>query len=229
MATNDFYKEESPKNFEQKCPVVLVLDTSGSMGGDPIKELNLGLQKFKEDCENDIVTANRLEVSIVTFNGEVKVISTFKLLADQEMPELSAGSSTKLVDGVNRAIQVLETRKAWYKETGQTYYRPYIILITDGYPDADQDTDVLAKTIANGVENKHYNFWSFGVMGADMQMLEKITTGFKPLPIKGIEFSKFFKWLSSSLGAITKSKEGDTLQLAPKTEGENPFQIPIQV
>lgn len=229
MATNDFYNEESPKNFEQKCPVVLVLDTSGSMAREPIKELNTGLQKFKEDCEKDIVTSNRLEVSIVTFNSEVKVNSTFRLLTDQEMPKLNASGSTKLVDGVKRAIQVLETRKAWYKETGQTYYRPYIILITDGYPDPDQDIDALAKTIANDIEKKHYNFWSFGVRGADMKILEQITTGFKPLPIKGIEFSKFFKWLSSSMGTITKSKEGDVLQLAPKSEAENPFQINIQV
>jgi hypothetical protein len=37
------------ENPENRCPVVLVLDTSGSMSGNRINELNAGLQTFRDE------------------------------------------------------------------------------------------------------------------------------------------------------------------------------------
>ena len=102
------------------------------------------------------------------------------------------------------------SKKEWYKKTGQTYYRPYIILITDGAPDGDQDVFGLESEIKNGVEGKRFNFWAFGVEGADMEFLQKIShPSFPPLKLNGVEFIKFFQWLSASMTAVTNSKEGD--------------------
>jgi Mg-chelatase subunit ChlD len=39
---------ESVENPENGCPVILLLDTSGSMSDQPIQELNRGLAAFKE-------------------------------------------------------------------------------------------------------------------------------------------------------------------------------------
>jgi uncharacterized protein YegL len=226
MADNDFYKGELPVNYEQKCPVTLVLDSSGSMAGEPINELIGGLRSFIEEIKNDTVANSRLEVSIITFNSNVKVLSGFQMVDQMSVPELTAQGSTKLADGVNRAIQVLETRKDWYKGTGQRYYRPFIILITDGYPDGDQDLNALRQTIHDGVKEKKFNFWAFGVKGASLNMLKQIShESWPPQMIKGVEFVKFFQWLSASLGAITKSREGEKLNLAPKDESSSPFQI----
>lgn len=35
------------------------------------------------------------------------------------------------------------------------------------------------------------------------------------MPLAGYKFSEFFKWLSNSIGIITKSKEGETIELPP--------------
>lgn len=51
MAENDFHKGELPVNYEQKCAVTLVLDTSGSMEGEPITELIGGLKTFTNDVK----------------------------------------------------------------------------------------------------------------------------------------------------------------------------------
>ena len=48
-------------NPEQRCPCVLLLDTSGSMHGDPIAELNEGLRAFKEDLISDSLAVKRVE------------------------------------------------------------------------------------------------------------------------------------------------------------------------
>jgi hypothetical protein len=40
---------EFTENPEPRCACLLLLDTSGSMGGAPIRELNAGLLAFKEE------------------------------------------------------------------------------------------------------------------------------------------------------------------------------------
>ena len=46
MDSNIFDQTEFAENPEPRCPVVLVLDTSGSMQGKAINELNEGLRAF---------------------------------------------------------------------------------------------------------------------------------------------------------------------------------------
>ena len=43
-----FGSESFADNPEPRCPCVLLLDTSGSMAGQPIRELNDGIQAFKQ-------------------------------------------------------------------------------------------------------------------------------------------------------------------------------------
>ncbi len=218
--TNKFGAEE-PSNWETKCACVLALDVSGSMSGAPIAELNAGLQKFHEDVRTnqDPSTPNRLEVGIVTFASSVTLLQEPSLVAGFAMPSLSAGGSTRLVDGVREAIRVAEARKEWYRQTGQDYYRPYIVLVTDGAPDAGQDVAGLAAEIRAGADSKRFTFWAFGTEGADMNMLRSIThPSTPPAAFRNADFREFFLWLSKSFALITKSREGEQVNLAP----ENP-------
>ena len=229
MASNDFrYEDEIPENYEQKCPLVLVLDVSGSMYGKPLDELNAGLQAFQNDIKKDVTASARLEVSIVTFGSSVDVLQDFALIDDFTMPTLSINGSTKMVDGMKKALEILDDRKKWYKSTGQTYYRPYVVLMTDGYPDHGQDLNWLGSEIDRLYKGKHLNFWAFGVEGADMKLLEEIGHDDSLVQkLKGLEFVKFFRWLSASMSTISNSKEDDELDIAPKSKEKNPFQIKI--
>jgi uncharacterized protein YegL len=226
---NGFYTEETPQNYEQKCACCLVLDVSGSMSGEPINQLNEGLKQFLVEVSGDETASSRLEVQLITFESEVTIEKDFGLLDEEyQMPNLLARGTTKMVDGLNRAIESIEERKNWYKETGQTYYRPYIILMTDGAPDGDQNIEQIKTAIKSGVDGKKFNFWAFGVEGADMNLLKDIShPEFSPQKLKGTDFVTFFKWLSSSMNAITNSRDGEKIDIAPKSEGDNPFQITV--
>ena len=223
MTTIEF-EGESPKNFEQKCHCVLVLDTSRSMAGKPIEELNEGLSRFVVEIKNDATASVRLEVSIIAFNSVVEVIQTPTLVDDLQVPTLSAKGTTKLVDAVRQALKLVEDRKTYYRETGQTYARPYVILISDGRPDPGQDTIALATEIQDGVEGKHFHFWCFYVNGADVDCLKGIShASFKPVYLVDSDFISFFQWLSNSMSTISSSREGETVQL------EQPQQFQIEV
>ena len=211
-----YFHGETPDNYEQKCLCTLILDTSGSMGGEPIRELNRGLQEFYAAIEEDLIAANRLEVSIITFGSQIKTIQEPSLIENFDMPNLQPNGTTRLVDAVREAVRKTEQRKQWYKETGQPYYRPIIVLITDGEPDKDQDVQVLSIDIKDGVETKKFTFFGLGVKGYNHNILQQICPpSAPPMPISGYKFSEFFKWLSNSIGIITKSKEGESIELPP--------------
>jgi uncharacterized protein YegL len=214
-----YFQGETPDNYEQKCLCTLVLDTSGSMEGKPILELNKGLKEFYAAVEEDLIASSRLEVCIVGFGSQIKKIQHPSLISGFKMPELSVDGSTRLVDAVREAIKETEARKIWYKETGQPYYRPIIVLITDGEPDENQDVNGLSKEIRDAVENKKFTFFGLGVEGYNHEKMKQICPpSAQPLPLSGYKFSEFFKWLSNSIGIITKSKEGDSIELPPVSD-----------
>jgi uncharacterized protein YegL len=74
MEPNLLDQAEFAENPEPRCPVVLVLDTSGSMNGEPIKELNESLRMFSEAIRNDRLASLRVEVALVTFGGKVRAL-----------------------------------------------------------------------------------------------------------------------------------------------------------
>src|SRR6516225_5727115 len=82
-------------NPENRCPVVLVLDNSGSMGGAPIKQLNDGLQTFRDELQADSLAAKRVEVAIVTF-GPVVVQTDFTTVHNFYAPSLQVAHDTPM-------------------------------------------------------------------------------------------------------------------------------------
>ncbi len=75
MEANFFDQAEFADNPEPRCPVVLVLDTSGSMKGQALVELNEGLRAFGQAIRSDRLASLRVEVAVVTFGGTVKALN----------------------------------------------------------------------------------------------------------------------------------------------------------
>ena len=225
MAENEFTVTEVPENYEQKCCCALVLDVSSSMKGSPMDELNDGLREFYGDISKDPTTANRLEVAIVEFSSNVETLVDPSLVANFRMPTLTSKGTTKLAEGVLEGINIVRMRKQWYKDTGQPYYRPWVILITDGAPDSDQNIVALAEEINDGMNRKDFFFLAIGVQNADMQMLLSISSSaVPPLKLQGLKFSEFFRWLSASFTMVTSST-GEKADLPPVANWAKGFSV----
>lgn len=63
-----------------------------------------------------------------------------------------------------------------------------------------------------GEAGNHFSFFTVGVEGARMDVLSQISTR-EPLKLQALRFRDLFKWLSNSLGSVSKSKVGTAVPL----------------
>lgn len=206
--------ESFATNPENRCLCVLVLDTSASMAGEPITQLNSGLVALKDELMADALAQKRVELSIVTF-GPVNELQSCVTAENFVPPALVADADTPMGAALVKAVEIVEARKQAYKSNGVKYYRPWIMLITDGAPtDKNQAPwiDAVAK-IREGQEKKALAFFPIGVEGADMETLASISPSATPIKLKGVRFRDLFKWLSSSLKSVSQSRPGEEVKL----------------
>ena len=212
-----FADPEFVENAEPRCPCLLLLDTSTSMRGRPIAELNDGLQTFKSHLMADQMATQRVEIALVTF-GPVRVHTQFQTADSFSPPTLHADGDTPLGAAIDQGLDMLDARKRAYKEAGVAYYRPWVFLITDGAPTDTWDGAAARVREGDSTARKSFSFFAVGVEGADMATLGRICSPDRPpLKLRGLSFRELFTWLSSSLGGVAKSQPGQLVALPPPT------------
>ena len=212
-----FADPEFVENAEPRCPCLLLLDTSTSMRGRPIAELNDGLQAFKAQLMADAMATQRVEVAVVTF-GPVRVQSQFQTADAFTPPTLDANGDTPLGAAVDQGLDMLDARKRAYKEAGVAYYRPWVFLITDGAPTDPWQGAAARVREGDSAGRKAFSFFAVGVEGADMGTLAQLCSPERPpLKLRGLHFRELFSWLSSSLGGVAKSQPGQVVALPAPT------------
>lgn len=127
------------------------------------------------------------------------------------MPTLKADGLTQMIDGIGEAIDIVNYRKQFYKNHGIPYYRPWIVMMTDGAPcPAGQDVDGMAMRINDAHNRKEFVFMPIGVGDEiDENVLKKLSTPmFPPMKMQAVKFCEFFTWLSNSMSTISNSEGG---------------------
>lgn len=215
---NPFDAGEFADNPEQRCPCILLLDTSGSMMGEKMDQLNAGVRAFKDELMQDGLASKRVEVAIVTF-GPVYLAQDFVTADAFQPPYLQAGGDTPMGSAIIEGLETLARRKEIYRANGVPYNRPWVFLITDGAP---TDSVHFAKQqLREGVDQKKFAFFAVAVDGADIARLTDLSPR-KPAELKGLKFRELFQWLSSSLSSASRSSPTmETLALPPPTDWAN--------
>lgn len=97
----------------------------------------------------------RVEVAIISFDNQVKIIQDF-VTADQfEPPMLTAQGQTFMGTAINQALDLVAARKAEYRNNGIAYYRPWVFLITDGEPQGESER--MANQAAERIKQEEAN------------------------------------------------------------------------
>ena len=209
--SEDFVNNPSPR-----VPVCLCLDTSGSMQGKPIEELNEGIKTFYYAIKNDEIAVLAAEIAIVTFGFDgIKKVEDFSTIENKVPPVLKARGYTPMGEGVNLALDLLENRKVQYKNAGIDYYQPWLVLMTDGRPTGDENELMRAIKRTNSlIKDKKLTIFPIAIgADADMKVLKDFSPKRQPLMLKGLNFKDFFVWLSKSVSTTSQSIPGDKVPL----------------
>jgi uncharacterized protein YegL/transposase-like protein len=195
----DFDKNGTACASEACVACVLVLDISLSMVGRPIAELNNALVTLKDTLAADRLASKRVEIAIITFGGVVEVVQAFITAENFVPPVLEARGNSPMGQAVERAIDLVEERREACKRNGIAFYRPCVLVITDGGPSD------CCRSAANRVRwaesDKLLVLFAAGVENADMEGLKEISVR-DPIKIRGVEFRQLILCLSNSIRSL---------------------------
>lgn len=211
--------EDLVENPTPRVPVCLVLDVSPSMSGEPIAELNEGVQLFVSEVREDEIARHSAELAIVTFAYHAECLQEFQELSKlEQVPTLEIrDGGTALGAGVRLALEKLEERKSQYQEAGVDYYQPWMVLMTDGQP-TDNEHHQVAPRVAELVQQRRLSLFPIAIGPyADKEVLRMFSPLREPLTLKGLKFRELFQWLSRSVARVSQSIPGERVPL--DTEG----------
>lgn len=190
-------------NAAKRMLVVLVADTSYSMlDNSKIDDLNEGVSALIKELKNDNKAKDSVDMSIISFGGNVNVVEKFGEIESVQTPHMSADGGTPMGEAVSLALKMLDARKQECNDNGIKYFIPVCVLMTDGQAtdSIDQASVECKKLIAEG----RLIVIPIAIgSDADMNQLSSFST-LSPKVITGnFSFLEFFKWLSSSISGAT--------------------------
>lgn len=203
-------------NPTPRCPVALVLDTSGSMHGEPIAQLNAGAQLFLDEVKRDDLARWSVDLAVYVAGGSVDCLQDF-IGVEQiaGFAAFSANGNTPLGQATRMALDDLEARKKAYRDAGVPYYQPWLVLISDGTP-TDNWQDVAQRARNLSAQRKLVSL-PIGVQGADLSVLSQFSS--KPaVALDRLKFRELFLWLSASMARVSASTSCDASVQLPSMD-----------
>ena len=164
MATNDFL-DKSSENFEQKWLWVILVDVSASMSKEALAKLNKELCNLYRLIKEDETSSQRIELCVMTFGQEVRTLQEPALVENFAM--LNVVRDNGIIHAIDCAVEKIKARKCWYKEIGQHYYRPCLVLVSDEANERLLYCDEL-KYFRENVQQREFDFLMVGMDGSSV-------------------------------------------------------------
>lgn len=188
----------------RRLPVYLLLDTSGSMSGEPIEAVKNGVQVLISTLRSDPYALETAYLSVITFDSSARQLVPLTELSMFQIPEIQASGATAFGEALTLLANKVSTEvtKTTAEEKGD--WKPIVFLMTDGGP-----TDNWQQGLANFKNQK------FGMVvacaagqGADTNILKQVTEIVVQLDTADSATIKaFFKWVSASVSTSSTKVE----------------------
>lgn len=206
-------------DFTRRLPVYLLLDTSGSMSGDPIEAVKQGVKALISELKGDPQALETAYLSVITFASSAQQVSPLTELMLFKEPELSAGGSTSLGAALTLLTQCIETEVKKSTPTQKGDWRPLVFILTDGAP--TDDFEAPARKLKS---LKPANIIACAAGSyADTTVLKEITDNVLLMNnLSTGDLAQFFAWVSGSIKMSSKSldaKPGEAMELPPVPQG----------
>lgn len=188
----------------RRLPVYLLLDTSGSMSGEPIEAVKNGVQVMISSLRQNPQAIETAFISVITFDSVAQQIIPLTDLASFQMVDLKATGVTALGDALKLVSNKIDNEVAKTTMEQKGDWKPLVFIMTDGIPTDDWQSGLnefkqrkTAFTVACAAGN-----------GADTSILKQITTNVVSLDTAdSASIGKFFQWVTASIGVSSTKVE----------------------
>lgn len=181
----------------RRLPVYILIDTSGSMKGEPIESVKVGLADMIASLRLDPFALETAYISIITYDREVKQILPLTELESLQLPDIQVPESGPTFMGA--ALELLCNRYDAEVNMGTTDQKgdwmPLLFILTDGKPSDIQAYDEVISKV------KKHQFTNIVACAAGpkakTEPLKKLTDHVFTLDtMDSNSFKKFFQWVS---------------------------------
>lgn len=201
----------------RRLPVYLLVDTSGSMKGEPIVAVNNGLGVLVGSLRQDPHALESVHISLITFDREAKLIVPLTPVDSVHLPEIQTPDSGPTHLG--EALELLRTQfaKEVLQSTDQQKgdWAPFLIVMTDGRPsDLQKFTDEVPKVKALGFASVIGCAAGPKASEEDLKGLCDHVVALDTMDQNG--FASLFQWVSTAVAGGNKSMGAATsIKLPP--------------
>ncbi|HNN61459.1 MAG TPA: VWA domain-containing protein [Candidatus Obscuribacter sp.] len=191
-----------------------MLDTSGSMRGEPIHSVNVGLQAMLSALRQDPYALESVHLSIITFDVEAREYLPLTPLDEVKLGEVVVPEAGATFLGAALELLLQRVDRDIKKTTGDAKgdWRPLLFVMTDGSP---SDLHAYREAIP---EVKKRNFGSILACAAGPKAKQDVLLELTDRVVvmdtmDSAAFSGFFKWVSASV-AVGSSSAGVSGQIS---------------
>lgn len=188
----------------RRLPVYLLLDTSGSMSGEPIEAVKNGVQVMISSLRQNPQAIETAFLSVITFDSIAQQIIPLTDLASFQMVDLKATGVTALGEALKLVSNKIDNEVAKTTMEQKGDWKPLVFIMTDGIPTDDWQS---------GLNEFRQRKTAFTVAcaagsGADTSILKQITENVVSLDTAdSASIGKFFQWVTASIGVSSTKVE----------------------
>jgi len=160
-------------------PFYLCLDVSQSMSGEPIRQVNAELPQLRARVGEDPAVAEVVRFGIVTFSDAARtVLPLTDLSLIESLPVLEVEGKTSYAAAFDHLRVLIEGDYRSGQITGERWYRPALIFVSDGRPtDSDESWRAAHKRLTDTSWRRHPNILCFGFGDAVPEILAHVAEG----------------------------------------------------